>query len=267
MNTMHPSDQSFVPREQDQPEVTDTANYEIIAETPMSMVYRVESTIRADQPRVVKVCNPEFTPEPHDICKEISILSRLSHPNVCLWYTSFFENRPIFEVQIISFLGQDFDDKSYRLWMPYIPHPLKSLLNCPRFAPSPYYDGGADDEFRFIILTKSIFYQTLQALEYLHHPTRLIAHRDIKPGNILLTRDCQVKLIDFGIAWESRGGKEEKGIWNESSENMYTEVATGQASGFSTCSISDRFLVAHTVPQNYYLGPNLTMPLRPINGV
>jgi hypothetical protein len=40
--------------------------------------------------------------------------------------------------------------------------------------------------------------QMLGALSYAHE--RLIVHRDIKPSNILVTADCQVKLLDFGIA-------------------------------------------------------------------
>lgn len=43
-----------------------------------------------------------------------------------------------------------------------------------------------------------IIYQILQSLRYLHSLN--VFHRDIKPGNILLNADCDVKLCDFGLA-------------------------------------------------------------------
>lgn len=43
-----------------------------------------------------------------------------------------------------------------------------------------------------------IFYQILNAVEYLHRLN--IAHRDLKPENILLDTDYNVKLIDFGLS-------------------------------------------------------------------
>jgi eukaryotic-like serine/threonine-protein kinase len=41
--------------------------------------------------------------------------------------------------------------------------------------------------------------QVLDALDYLHSQPRPIIHRDIKPGNIILTLQGKVKLVDFGL--------------------------------------------------------------------
>lgn len=43
-----------------------------------------------------------------------------------------------------------------------------------------------------------ILYNLLCALQFLHSAN--IMHRDIKPGNILVTKDCQIKICDFGLS-------------------------------------------------------------------
>lgn len=43
-----------------------------------------------------------------------------------------------------------------------------------------------------------IFDQALRAVEHAHAAG--VVHRDLKPGNIFLTRDARVKLMDFGVA-------------------------------------------------------------------
>ena len=44
----------------------------------------------------------------------------------------------------------------------------------------------------------ALFLQVMSAVAHAH--ARLVVHRDLKPGNILVTPDGQVRLLDFGIA-------------------------------------------------------------------
>jgi serine/threonine protein kinase len=46
--------------------------------------------------------------------------------------------------------------------------------------------------------TRQLFVQILEALKFVHDQG--VAHRDIKPGNILLNSENQAKLSDFGVS-------------------------------------------------------------------
>ncbi len=66
-----------------------------------------------------------------------------------------------------------------------------------------YIDGKPVDEFcdsqRLAIPERLRLFQTIcAAVQYAHQ--NLVVHRDIKPGNILVTPDGVPKLLDFGIA-------------------------------------------------------------------
>ena len=44
----------------------------------------------------------------------------------------------------------------------------------------------------------SIIYNILSALNFVHSAN--IVHRDMKPANILMDDNCQVKICDFGLS-------------------------------------------------------------------
>ncbi|MBN2733087.1 MAG: serine/threonine protein kinase, partial [Balneolaceae bacterium] len=91
-------------------------------------------------------------------------------------------------------------------------------LNHPNIAR--LFDGGiTDDGFPYIIMEHvsgtpidnyckanncsinkkiALFEQVLEAIRYAHE--NLVIHRDLKPGNILIDEDGNVKLLDFGIS-------------------------------------------------------------------
>lgn len=101
--------------------------------------------------------------------------------------------------------------QQYELHMPLFPLSLADLLDSPFFAPfpppsdlvlpsSPILYLPRKEEL-FVIIVKSIFFQIAAAVAYLHSRDVPVAHRDIKPGNVLISESGCVKLIDFGIAW------------------------------------------------------------------
>ncbi|KAL7408972.1 kinase-like domain-containing protein [Mrakia frigida] len=57
---------------------------------------------------------------------------------------------------------------------------------------------------------QSFLYQTLCGLKYIHSAN--VLHRDLKPGNLLVNADCELKICDFGLARGfAPGGDEERG--------------------------------------------------------
>ena len=83
---------------------------------------------------------------------------------------------------------------------------------------------------RFTPLAKSIVYQVLNALAYLHHPSRRITDRGIKPENILLAKEGCLELIDFGVAYPPLSSASSLTLLPEKEGHLYFEVSTRQLS-------------------------------------
>ena len=49
-----------------------------------------------------------------------------------------------------------------------------------------------DDQVKFIV------YQIMRGLKYIHSAG--IIHRDLKPSNLAVNEDCDLKILDFGLA-------------------------------------------------------------------
>jgi serine/threonine-protein kinase len=99
--------------------------------------------------------------------RERQILAGLDHPNIAriLDGGNTDDNRPFYVMEYVA--GSPIDDYCQRM--------------------------NTDVPTRVRLMA-----QACDAIEYLHN--NAIAHRDIKPQNILVTADGRVKLVDFGIA-------------------------------------------------------------------
>lgn len=156
------------------------------------------------------------------------------------------------------------------IWMHYIPLSLSQVVASPNFSPHPLPPGleckPERVESRFMVVAKSLMLQMLCAIAYLH--AQGIAHRDIKPNNILIQCDGLVKLIDFGILWKEDEPAEDKAhdLWPEHRDKMYFEVSTGYApSCHSLQTFQYLILIGPTVPRSSFsaLGPTTPSPSTP----
>ena len=131
-------------------------------------VYEARS---ADDARVaLKVLNPQVLENEKVVRKffhEAMILAKLDHPNIC---------------KLLEFFP---DGTNYAIVMEYVEgNELKKLIKDSGILPF---------ELAFKIAKK-----TLDAFQYAHESG--ILHRDIKPPNIMVSKNGDPKIMDFGIA-------------------------------------------------------------------
>ncbi len=141
----------------------------LIARGGMAQVYRAMDR-QLERPVALKVLFPELSVDRTFVerfRREAQAAANLSHPNIV----------PVFD------WGED--DGSYFIVMEYVQgRPLSAVLRDPqRVAPRQIATIGAG---------------VAAALAFAHRHG--VVHRDVKPGNILITPDGDVKVTDFGIA-------------------------------------------------------------------
>jgi len=133
---------------------------------------RIDGTLKRKV--ALKLPHVTWAPGPAErFALEREILSALEHPNIARLYDAGVDaqGRPYMALEFVE--GQPLDEYCNSRALS-IEARLKLLL------------------------------QVAEALAFAH--SRLVVHRDLKPGNILVTGDGQVRLLDFGIAKLLDGG-------------------------------------------------------------
>jgi serine/threonine protein kinase/thioredoxin-like negative regulator of GroEL len=149
----------------------------VLGEGGMGTVYKVEQVGRPGQFRAVKelLISPTTTPEERKTAierfnKEIDLLFGLKHPRIPSLILSFQERG------------------NYYFVMEFVPgQSLDQMLE---------QNKGPLDEEKVI----KWMMQVCEALSYIHSRNPPIILRDLKPGNVMVTPEGDVQLIDFGIA-------------------------------------------------------------------
>lgn len=133
----------------------------------MGVVYRAEDAVMGRTVALKTMPMGAASAEAQRLRREAKVAGALSHPGI---------------VTIFDVVEQD---GALYICMEYVDGPTLETLLAARRALSP-------------ATILDILRQTAAALDYAHQ--KGVVHRDVKPGNIMLHDDRQVKIADFGIA-------------------------------------------------------------------
>ncbi|XP_074167232.1 mitogen-activated protein kinase 13 isoform X2 [Sminthopsis crassicaudata] len=102
--------------------------------------------------------------------RELMLLKHMQHENVI----------GLLDVFTSATSLHNFHD--FYLVMPFMPTDLQKIMRM-EFS---------EDKIQYLV------YQMLKGLKYIHSAG--VVHRDLKPGNLAVNEDCELKILDFGLA-------------------------------------------------------------------
>jgi serine/threonine protein kinase len=164
--------------------------HEQIGSGGMGSVYRAED-LTARREVALKFLRSHGEAEQNAMARfqrEAAIASSLNHPNICRFY-DMGEAADTAFISMELLRGQTLHHSIFRE-----PSEGTAILDNTPFVAKKTQDGRAFDAAALL----EISLRVLDGLEAAH--SQNIVHRDIKPANIYLTRDGQVKILDFGLA-------------------------------------------------------------------
>ncbi|KAE8298708.1 Cyclin-dependent kinase 2 [Larimichthys crocea] len=142
---------------------------EKIGEGTYGVVYKAKNKVTGETVALKKIrLETETEGVPSTAIREISLLKELSHPNIVKLRDVIHTENKLYLV--FEFLHQD----------------LKKFMDSSSVTGIP------------LPLVKSYLFQLLQGLAFCH--SHRVLHRDLKPQNLLINAQGEIKLADFGLA-------------------------------------------------------------------
>ncbi|XP_068715205.1 mitogen-activated protein kinase 14-like [Montipora foliosa] len=130
------------------------------------------NTVTGEQVAIKKLSRPfQTTMHAKRSFRELKLLRHMNHENVIGLLDVFTPNTSFENFQdvymVTALMGAD----------------LNSILKCQKLT---------DEHVQFLV------YQILRGLKYIHSAG--VIHRDLKPSNIAVNEDCELRILDFGLA-------------------------------------------------------------------